>query len=110
MALCIEGSLFSFCFPIKNKSVLKSCWLLIPGAEGPELGGPNLRWPRDVQGAEADSQALSPQDLLMVFPPHCLVSPAPLGFVVSQHNRSELFSSQHPTQAPSEHHISVAPS
>lgn len=63
MALCIEGSLFSFCFPIKNKSVLKSCWLLIPGVEGPQLGWqksvlPTHSWPRDVQGRETDPPKL----------------------------------------------------
>lgn len=88
MALCIEGSLFSFCFPIKKKSVLKSCWLLIRGDEGPRLGGPKSvlptqSWPGDVQRAEADPPKLSALRICSLgFPPHVLVSPDPLGFVV----------------------------
>lgn len=43
MALCGEVSLFSFPFPIKSKSPLKSSLLLICGGEGPQPG-----WPRSA--------------------------------------------------------------
>lgn len=104
MALCIEGSLFGFCFPIKNKSVLKPCWLLIRGAEGPELGGQNLCL-GIPPSSEPSGSAQGVPPSLSAFPSSpgfCCAAPAP--------GRSELFSPQHPTQAPSQHHISVAPS
>lgn len=117
MALCIEGSLFSFCFPIKKKSVLKSCWLLIRGDEGPRLGGPKSvlptqSWPGDVQRAEADPPKLSALRICSLgFPPHVLVSPDPLGFVVLPQPlaQSGLLSPRHPPRAPGEQQISVSP-
>lgn len=97
MALCIEGSLFSFCFPIKNKSVLKFCWLLISGGEGWQKSVlPTHSWPRDVQGCEAEppmlricSLGLPPSLCFPHIPWVLLCCPSPVHRAGSYHPNSQ---------------------